>query len=167
MKPTIAFQQEELRTEVKRLALRLIGATQTHRITGSVAEARMIMKFLKETLDEIERLDEKPVWSDRLYLDDERPTPEGWLRAYTANEAIAHISTGKLKEVSLDHDLGDLDGDCGDGYEVACYIEEAAWLGKIPRLRWTVHSMNPTGAEKMRMALYSANKAWDDYEAGR
>lgn len=30
----------------------------------------------------------------RIYLDDERPTPDGWVRAYTALEAVAMIEEG-------------------------------------------------------------------------
>ncbi len=97
----------------------------------------------------------------QMYLDDERPTPKGWERVYTAHEAIQLLRMGHITEVSLDHDLGDLDGDCGDGYEVACWIEEQAYFGTLAKLKWNVHSANPTGAEKMRMALRQADEYWD------
>ena len=42
----------------------------------------------------------------RLFLDDARPTPEGWVRAFWPTEVIAWLETGTVKAVSLDHDLG-------------------------------------------------------------
>ena len=34
----------------------------------------------------------------KLYFDDERPTPEGWERAYTAPEAIELLKTGRVTQ---------------------------------------------------------------------
>ena len=118
----------------------------------------------------------------RLWLDDERPMPSGYdIHVKTSQAAMAVISTmGEfIDEVSLDHDLGDLNGDCGDGYEVACFIEECAHNymmaviadSKLERLeagdfkqlkpfKWNVHSANPTGGDKMRHALKNADHYW-------
>ena len=102
----------------------------------------------------------------RLYLDDLRVTPEGFdLRTYTAEETIAWLKTGKISFISLDHDLnaeGYLDiSKTGTGYDVACWIEEAAAMGNLPRLGWAVHSMNPSGAIRIRQAMISADRYWD------
>lgn len=43
----------------------------------------------------------------KVFLDDERRTPEGWVRVYWPDEAIALLQTGQVTEISLDHDLGD------------------------------------------------------------
>jgi len=43
----------------------------------------------------------------RVFLDDERNTPEGWVRVYWPDEAIALLVGGKVSEISRDHDLGD------------------------------------------------------------
>jgi len=97
----------------------------------------------------------------KLWLDDERPMPEDFdLHVKTARGAIQVLEFSPyIDEVSLDHDLGDLD-DCGDGYEVACWIEERAARGLLRQLKWSVHSANPAGASKMRAALESADRAW-------
>lgn len=58
----------------------------------------------------------------RVYLDDERPTPEGWTRAYTAQEAINFLETGIVTHLSLDHDLGP--EEAGTGYDVCKWVEE-------------------------------------------
>ncbi len=52
----------------------------------------------------------------RVFLDDERATPDGWVRVYWPAEAIALLKTGAVEELSLDHDLGD--DERGTGYDV-------------------------------------------------
>lgn len=101
----------------------------------------------------------------RLYLDDIRYTPEGFdLRAYTATEAIVMLQSGRITFISLDHDLnveGELDiSETGTGYDVACWIERAAAEGRLNRIGWAVHSMNPSGAMRIRQAMMSADNYW-------
>lgn len=83
----------------------------------------------------------------RVYLDDERPTPEGWVRAYWPDEVIELLRTGEVAEVSLDHDLGD--DARGTGYDVILWLEEAVITRGFcpPALR--VHSANPSARAKM------------------
>lgn len=92
----------------------------------------------------------------KVYLDDERETPIGWTRAFTAQEAIFMLKSGKVEEISLDHDLGTED----TGYDVALWIEEAAFSGQLNRIKWNIHSNNPSGASRIRAALESAEKFW-------
>lgn len=54
----------------------------------------------------------------KLWLDDERPEPEGWVRAKTARQAVMLLASGTFGEVSLDHDL--CHAPVGTGYQVAC-----------------------------------------------
>lgn len=56
----------------------------------------------------------------KLYLDDERQTPIGWVRVFWPDEAIAWLETETVTEISLDHDLGD--DDRGTGYDVILWI---------------------------------------------
>ena len=37
----------------------------------------------------------------KIYLDDERSTPDGWLRVYWPNEAIELLKLGNVIEISL------------------------------------------------------------------
>ena len=100
----------------------------------------------------------------RVWLDDERPVPEGfthWVK--TAEEAIELLKTGRVKHISLDHDLGD-EEIVGTGYHVACWIEENAHEGSLARFTWNVHSANPTGRDKMKSALNNADLFWDKAE---
>lgn len=95
-----------------------------------------------------------------LWLDDCRPMPAEFDQCVqNRDDAIKVLATGKVTRVSLDHDLGK-EAIVGDGYRVACWIEDAAYSGDIPRLAWTVHSQNPVGAMRMREALRNADLFW-------
>ena len=83
----------------------------------------------------------------RVYLDDERVTPDGWIRGYWPEEAIALLESGQVEEISLDHDLGD--DEHGTGYDVVLWIEEAVALRGFKPPRMFVHSANSSAKEKM------------------
>ncbi len=83
----------------------------------------------------------------RIYLDDERPTPPGWVRVYWPDEAIALLETGKVDEISLDHDLGD--DARGTGYDVVLWVEEAVALRGFRPPKMAVHSANSSARQKM------------------
>jgi len=87
----------------------------------------------------------------KVFLDDERPTPEGWHRAYWPDEVIRLLETGAVEEISLDHDLGD--DVRGTGYDVILWIEEAVALRRFKPPRITVHSANASAADKMRAGV--------------
>jgi len=62
----------------------------------------------------------------KVFLDDDledRPTPEGWVRAMTAHETIAFLEQGNVCALSLDHDLGG-DDEFGTGYDVVLWLAE-------------------------------------------
>ena len=88
-----------------------------------------------------------------LWVDDDvqdRPTPPGWVRARSANEAIAVLSTGTVAYLSLDHDLGDFAWDGGDGIRVADWMEaHQVW----PSRGLNVHSANPVGMQNILRAV--------------
>jgi len=89
----------------------------------------------------------------KIYLDDERITPEGWVRAYWPQEVIALLEQGGVTHVSLDHDLGD--DERGTGYDVILWVEEAVALrGFIPPIM-TVHSANSSARQKMLAGIHA------------
>jgi hypothetical protein len=92
----------------------------------------------------------------RVFLDDERATPEGWVRVYWPDEAIALLETGKVEEISLDHDLGD--DARGTGYDVVLWIEEAVALRGFRPPVITVHSANASAREKMLAGVRSIER---------
>lgn len=87
----------------------------------------------------------------KVYLDDERHTPDGWVRVYWPDEAIALLEGDTVAEISLDHDLGD--DDRGTGYDVVLWIEEAVITrGFIPP-KISVHSANSSACHKMELGI--------------
>lgn len=94
----------------------------------------------------------------QLWVDDQRSPPSEFnAHAETYGEAIKYLESGKVVAISLDHDLGEEK----TGYDVARWIEEKAFQGVIPRIRWSVHSENPVGRARIAQALHNADKYWE------
>ena len=92
----------------------------------------------------------------RVFLDDERVTPEGWVRVYWPNEAIDLLETRAVAEISLDHDLGN--DERGTGYDVVLWIEEAVVLNDFTPPKIKVHSANSSARQKMEAGIQMINK---------
>jgi hypothetical protein len=91
----------------------------------------------------------------RVWLDDVRDAPPGWVRTYTPEEVVALLRGGEVEELSLDHDLGlGRGGRERTGLEVLLWLggEVAAgrWAGRLPGI--AVHSRNPVGRARMEKA---------------
>ena len=94
----------------------------------------------------------------RIWLDDVRPMPEEYaLWCKTAQECLEAVKTGNVDYISFDHDLGDP----LTGYWVATNIEDMAYLHKINRIGWDVHSDNPAGRKNIDAAMESAWRIWN------
>ena len=87
----------------------------------------------------------------KVYLDDERETPQGWVRVYWPDEAIALLEQGTVEEISLDHDLGD--DARGTGYDVVRWIEQAVVLHGFVAPVMRVHSANPAAVKRMNEGI--------------
>ena len=97
----------------------------------------------------------------KLFLDDVRPTPEGWYRVYTASEAIVFLFNNweKITHVSLDHDLGEDEKVVGNGYQVVVSVEEFIYgnnLKTMPEV--AVHSSNSSARLKMEAGIRSCQQ---------
>jgi hypothetical protein len=93
------------------------------------------------------------VWLDDLL--DDRAAPEGWIHVTTTPAAIALLQTGRVIEMSLDHDLGDDDA-AGKGVHVVDHIAEqqiTAGRDLWPRDGITIHSANPAGVSQMTRGI--------------
>jgi hypothetical protein len=97
----------------------------------------------------------------KLWLDDERPAPEGWVWVKTVEEAEdAFLATDDsvnpggdtITDVSADHDLGT----DRTGYDLLLWLERAAhdgtWHPKVE-----IHTMNAGALPKMRQAADRIN----------
>jgi len=92
----------------------------------------------------------------KVFLDDERQTPPGWIRVWWPDEAIRLLEEGNVTEISLDHDLGD--DARGTGYDVIRWIEEAVAIrGFVPPVIH-VHSANSSARERMRLGIESIKR---------
>lgn len=87
----------------------------------------------------------------KVYLDDERPVPNGWTLVRWPEEAINLLITGQVTEISLDHDLGD--DEHGTGYDVILWIEEAVATTQFMPPHITVHSANSSARQKMELGI--------------
>ncbi len=89
----------------------------------------------------------------KVYLDDGRPTPAGWVGVRWPDEAIRLLESGQVEELSLDHDLGD--DARGTGYTVILWLEEAvAVRGFVPPVI-TIHTANASARQKMLLGVKS------------
>lgn len=75
----------------------------------------------------------------RLWVDDLRPAPDGWMWAKTSAEAIDLMCSRRIEAVSLDHDLG---GDDTTRPLVMWMCSHEMWPAVVH-----VHTANPVGRE--------------------
>jgi hypothetical protein len=96
----------------------------------------------------------------KLYLDDERACPEGWVLVKTAEEAILMLDTQDVEEISLDHDLGDTDHDPEwTGYTVLQHIEsKVVWDDSYLPPKIKIHTANTGARPKMEAARTSIER---------
>lgn len=88
----------------------------------------------------------------KVYLDDERKTPKGWVRCCWPAEVIELLKSEVITELSLDHDLGD--DERGTGYDVLIWLEKAVIMdGLVPPSRIVIHSANASAWKKMIQAI--------------
>jgi hypothetical protein len=90
----------------------------------------------------------------RIFLDDLRPAPEGWVLVKTAEECLDLLAKNKglVSSLSLDHDLGDQSEDEKHGYWFVKQMVERGLYADVINL----HTSNPVGRENMLMYLLNA-----------
>lgn len=96
----------------------------------------------------------------KVWLDDWREEPEGWVRTKTVAETIEVLKTGEVTEISLDHDLGEFEP---AGIKVLDWILEQVLSGWQPPKVILVHSQNPSGAKAMRQAAERINHYYKEW----
>ena len=96
----------------------------------------------------------------KVYLDDERATPDGWGRVGWPEEAISLLASGQVTELSLSDDTH------GTGYDVLLWLKEAvATRGFVPP-RVQVHSANSSARQKMTLAITRIGRFVQDGQGG-
>jgi hypothetical protein len=89
----------------------------------------------------------------KVFLDDERATPEGWTGVKTPEEAIELLKTDRVTHLSVDHDLGLSDD--RTGYTVLLWIEEQCAENAFRPPSISIHSANAGARRKMDLAVES------------
>ena len=89
----------------------------------------------------------------KIYLDDLRKVPDGYIGAHSVNEAISLIEEveskgGSIDLLNLDHDLGDYASDGGDAIKLLHYLIERETFYPI-----AIHSSNPVGVGNMQALI--------------
>lgn len=89
-----------------------------------------------------------------LYIDDLRIVPENFVVARTYLEAIKILKKEEINILSLDHDLGIIDGEDKTGYDIVKFMCEN---GISPNYIY-IHTDNVVGRKNMYETLLSAKK---------
>lgn len=91
----------------------------------------------------------------KLWVDDVRPAPEGYIWCRTVNEVVSlipdverYVGIDCIKIIDLDHDAGDFVQYGGDYIKLLDWLEET---GRNYPIR--IHSMNPVGVANMRRII--------------
>ncbi|WP_028021534.1 cyclic-phosphate processing receiver domain-containing protein [Enterovibrio calviensis] len=92
----------------------------------------------------------------KIYLDDERKPPEGWILVRWPKEAIEYLEQGNVECISLDHDLGD--DSLGTGYDVILWIEKQVVENGFQPPEMKVHSANVSARVKMTAGIKNIYK---------
>lgn len=90
----------------------------------------------------------------KIWVDDIRPAPDGYVWCKSVNAAIDKINLYRAFDIEielldLDHDAGDYRDEGGDYIRILDYFEYYD-MYDIP-IR--IHSMNPVGVENMRRII--------------
>ena len=92
----------------------------------------------------------------RVFLDDERKTPEGWTRTFNVLQTIEMLKTRNVSELSLDNDLG---SDDEEGYDVLTWLEEQiAEDVSFPLPLIHLHTANASRRQDMQRAIESIHR---------
>jgi hypothetical protein len=115
----------------------------------------------------------------KLWVDDERPAPQGWRGVRSVAEAKVYLEQGLVIDMSLDHDLGACATCTAEGrhigqmtrpdntffrycphvpsgYDLCVWMEAT---GRWPTSSVRVHSANPEGARRMLAVIARARRA--------
>ena len=89
----------------------------------------------------------------KLWIDDVRTPPDGYIWCKSVNEAIDTISkTDDISLIDIDHDAEDYACDGGDCIRVLDYLEMHGYSYPI-----RIHSMNSVGVMNMRAIIRKNN----------
>ena len=94
----------------------------------------------------------------KIWVDDVRPIPEGYIGFRSVNEALWFIyhNISEIELLDLDHDMGDtFGGDCINIMNELerLYYRNSYFNDALPNIKFKLHSMNPVGIQNMRAII--------------
>lgn len=99
----------------------------------------------------------------KLWIDDCRPAPDGYVWLKSTNEALRFIVAhyNDIEEISFDHDAGEYVRDGGDYIEILDELERLSYSSRwsyVPKhlcekSKFHLHTANPVGAANMRRII--------------
>ena len=89
----------------------------------------------------------------KIWLDDLRPTPEGYKMVKSVNQAVmlileAEKNSLEIEVLDLDHDFGDYSKDGGDAIKLLDWLVERGTFYPI-----RIHTSNPVGRANMERTI--------------
>ena len=90
----------------------------------------------------------------KIWIDDARPAPDGYVWCKSVNQAKHYICVWtfqmfkQIELIDIDHDAGNYANDGGDYIKLLDWLEEGGWSIPI-----RIHSMNPVGVANMRRII--------------
>jgi len=90
----------------------------------------------------------------KIWLDDLRKAKKDWITIICAEDAIALLKEGIVKEISLDHDLGLQK----TGYDVINWIEKEVMTKGFNPPIIHIHTDNPVGRKAMKVVAERIKK---------
>ena len=89
----------------------------------------------------------------KIWVDDLRPVPHGYVGTKSVNEAIELIeklenSGENIELIDLDHDLGDYVSQGGDAIKILDYLAERGTFYPV-----AIHTANPVGRANMERMI--------------
>ncbi len=92
----------------------------------------------------------------KIWLDDERKSPSGFIHFHSVNEVIDFILTSGYTAfyLDLDHDLGEYANDGGDAIKLIYWLVENGYnKNEYYTFKFNLHTMNPVGRENMKAMI--------------
>lgn len=101
----------------------------------------------------------------KIWVDDVREAPEGYVWCKSTNEALRTITSNRdiIEIIDLDHDAGDYAKIGGDFINVLNELERLSkgstpsnrefWSVKCKQILFRLHSRNPVGVQNMRSII--------------
>lgn len=89
----------------------------------------------------------------KIWVDDLRPVPKGYIGTKPVNETIRIIQNAEMQGIEielldLDHDLGDYANDGGDAIKILDFLAERGSFYPIE-----IHTANPVGRANMERMI--------------